>query len=218
MALKTRIEPIERELKLFLDAALGPKARSQMLADFATEVIEETKQQNRQILGAVPPYDTFVDGREGAPFSSVKPDGEIRAEFHLVHEALAWIHEQLQRHSPVLTGRYAKSHELFADGVDTENPNAAPPAAEYIFINTQPYARKIEGIRTRRGLTLRQPLSPQAPDGVYQAVAHLARQRFGNVVSIDFSYRTALGGMVIGGKAGDRSEMRNPAIVVKLRG
>jgi hypothetical protein len=165
-----------------------------MLAAFAAETIEEAKTQNKQVLGVVPPYDVFVDGREGAPLASVKPDGVIRAEFQLVNEALAWISTQLQLHSPVLTGRYAKSHELFADGVDTENPNIAPPAEEYVFMNIQPYARKIE-----RGM------SPQAPDGVYQAVATLAQRRFGNVARITFSYRTVTGGE------------RNPAIIVRLR-
>ena len=97
-------------------------------------------------------------------------------------------------HSPVLTGRFAKSHELFADGVDTENPNIAPPAEEYVFLNTQPYARKIERGR-----------SPQAPDGVYQAVATLAQRRFGNIARITFSYREVRGGE------------RNPAIIVRLR-
>ena len=154
-------------------------------------------------------YDIYVDNREGAPLTSVKPDGVIRAEFQLVNEALAWINTQLQMHSPVLTGRYAKSHELFADGVDTENPNAAPPAEEYVFLNIQPYARKIEDKRGH--------CRSQAPDGVYQAVATLAQRRFGNVAKITFSYRTAIGGEIIGGKAGDRSELRNPAIIVRLR-
>jgi len=206
MALKTRVQPIVRDLELFQSLDLGDKARSAMLAAFAAEAIAEAGQQNKQVLGVVPPYDVFVDGREGAPLTSVKPDGVIRAEFQLVNEALAWISTQLQIHSPVLTGRYAKSHELFADGVDTENPNVAPPAEEYVFINIQPYARKIE-----RGT------SPQAPDGVYQAVATLAQRRFGNVAKITFSYRTAIGGDIIGGKAGDRSKQRNPAIIVRLR-
>ena len=182
-----------------------------MLAAFAAETIEEAKQQNKQVLGVVPPYEVYVDGREGAPLASVKPDGIIRAEFQLVNEALAWISTQLQIHSPVLTGRYAKSHELFADGVETENPNAAPPAEEYVFLNTQPYARKIEGDQDEAAIV------PQAPDGVYQAVATLAQRRFGNVAKITFSYRTAIGGEIIGGKAGDRSELRNPAIIVRLR-
>jgi len=206
VAVKTRLQPIGRDYEVFLSEQLGPKVRSAMLAEFAAERITEAKEHNKKVLGVVPPHEIYVDGVEGAPLSSVRPDGTIRAEFELVLEALAWINTQLQIHSPVLTGRYAKSHELFADGVDTENPNAAPPAEEYVFMNIQPYARKLE-----RGL------SPQAPDGVYQAVATLAQRRFGNVAQITFSYRTAIGGKIIGGKAGDRSEMRNPAIIVRLR-
>ena len=205
MALSVRIQPISRELELLKNEALGPKARSAMLAAFAAEAIAEAAQQNAKVLGRVPPYDVYVDGSEGAPLTSVKPEGTIRAEFQLVNEALAWILEQLQKHSPVLTGRYASSHELFADGTDVGNPNAAPEAEEYVFLNTQRYARKIE-----RGQ------SPQAPDGVYQAVATLAQRRFGNVAKITFSYRTAIGGDIIGGRAGDRSDMRNPAIIVRL--
>jgi hypothetical protein len=194
MALKTRVQPIARDLELIQPQDLGPKAQSAMLAAFAAEAIEEAKLQNKQVLGAVPPYEVYVDGREGAPLGSVKPNGVIRAEFQLVFEALAWINTQLQIHSPVLTGRYAKSHELFADGVDTENPNDPPPAEEYVFVNIQPYARKIE-----------HGLSSQAPDGVYQAVATLARRRFGNVARITFTYQTIRGGE------------RNPAIIVRLR-
>ena len=86
-----------------------------------------------------------------------------------------------------------------------------------MFLNTQPYARKIEGYRGLGGVVHRAPSSPQAPDGVYQAVATLAQRKFGNVAKITFSYRTAIGGEIIGGKAGDRSKLRNPAIVVRLR-
>lgn len=206
MALSTRVQPISRDLELLFAQDLSPQARSQQLAAFAGETIEDAKETNRRVLGVVPPYTVTVDGREAAPLASVKPDGVVRAEFELVNEALAWINTQLQMHSPVLSGRYAKSHELFADGVDTENPNNAPPAQEYVFLNIQPYARKIE-----RGL------SSQAPDGVYQAVATLAQRRFGNVAKITFSYRTAIGGSVVGGRAGDRSDMRNPAIIVRMR-
>ncbi len=206
MALRVRIQPIARDVEVMFAEGLGPKARSAFLAAYAAEGIEEAKRQNAKALGRVPPYDVYVDGREGAALTSVKPDGFIRAEFELVNEALAWINTQLQMHSPVLSGRYSKSHELFADGVDTENPNAAPPADEYVFLNIQPYARKIE-----RGQ------STQAPDGVYQAVATLAQRRFGNVAKITFSYRTAIAGGIVGGRAGDRSKERNPAIIVRMR-
>ena len=195
MALATRVQPLARDFELMMAQDLGPKAQSAMLAAFAAETIDEAKAQNKKVLGAVPPHEIFVDGREGAPLTSVKPDGIIRVEFELVSEALAWIATQLELHSPKLTGRYAKSHELFADGTQADDPKSAPPAQEYTFTNIQPYARKIE-----RGK------SSQAPDGVYQAVATLAQRRFGNIAKIAFSYRTVMGGE------------RNPAIIVKLRG
>lgn len=207
MAVRTRVDPIDQDIALIIREELSPKARSEVLARFAGEVIEEAKQTNRRALGAVPPYTVTVDGKEGAALTTVKPDGLIVADFELIGETLAWIYTQLQMHSPVLSGRYAKSHELFADGVDTENPNNPPPASEYVFLNMQPYARKIE-----RGQ------SSQAPDGVYQAVATLAQRRFGNVAKITFGYRTAIGSGLVGGRRGDRSNLRNPAIIVKLRG
>lgn len=212
MSIRTRVEPINRDVELIFAQDLSPKARSVMLAEVAGEMIDEAKETNRKVLGVVPPLTITVDGREGAPLASVKPDGIIRGEFELINEALAWINTQLQIHSPVKSGRYAKSHELFADGVDTENPNDAPPAEEYVFINIQPYARKIEGIPG-----VREPQSSQAPDGVYQAVALLAQRRFGNVAKITFSYRTAIGGGLVGGRAGNRSSLRNPAIIVRMR-
>jgi hypothetical protein len=211
VGLSVRITPIRRDLDVMFKQGIGDKAQSAILAAFALEKIEEAKQQNKQALGVVPPYKTYVDGREGAPLESVKPNGVIRVEFQLVTEALAWIYEQLQKHSPVLTGQYANSHELFADGAQVANPNAAPPAEEYVFLNMQPYARKIEGDLSR------EPSSKQAPEGVYEAVATLAQAKFSRIGNIRFSYRTPIGGAIVGGRVGDRSTRRTPAIIVRLR-
>jgi len=211
VGLSVRITPVRRDLDVMFKQGIGDKAQSAILAKFALEKIEEAKTQNKQALGVVPPYKIYVDGRQGAPLESVKPNGTIRVEFQLVNEALAWIFEQLQKHSPVLTGRYANSHELFADGAQVDNPNAAPPAEEYVFLNTQPYARKIEGDLSR------EPSSKQAPEGVYEAVATLAQARFSRIGKIRFSYRTPIGGQIVGGRVGDRSTRRTPAIIVTLR-
>jgi len=212
VGLSVRITPVRRDLDVMFKQGIGDKAQSAILATFALEKIEEAKQQNKQALGVVPPYKIYVDGRQGAPLTSVKPDGVIRVEFQLVIEALAWIFEQLQRHSPVLTGQYANSHELFADGIQVDNPNMAPPAEEYVFLNTQPYARKIEGDLSR------EPSSKQAAEGVYEAVATLAQGKFGSrLAKIRFSYRTPIGGQIAGGPVGDRSTRRTPAIIVTLR-
>lgn len=195
MALSTKIEPLDRDIQLILSETLSPQARSAALAKFAGEEIDGALVHNTRVLGHAPPYTVAVDGRVGAPLQSVKPEGVIAAEFEVFSNVLVWIDEQLQIHSPVKTGRYKKSHILYADGVETSPTVIATAADEYAFVNSQPYSRKIE-----RGL------SPQAPDGVYQAVAVLAQGRFGNIAKVSFSYRAILGGE------------RNPAVIVRLRG
>lgn len=205
MSLKTRVEPIDRDIELMLSEDLSPKAQSRKFAEFASGQINEVREVNRTILGRLPRYTVSVDGRMGAALETVKPDGYVIAEFELFDDVLAWIGEQLEKHSPFLTGRYRKSHSVFADGIEVDLGAVIPNAAEYVFINSMPYARKIE-----RGQ------SSQAPDGVYQVVATLARRRFGNIAKIGFSYRTAISGNIIGGRAGDRSQQRNPAIIVTL--
>jgi hypothetical protein len=205
VSVQTRIEPIDRDIALMLSEELSPQGQSKVFAEFAGEQIEDAKQTNRQILGRMPRYTVAVDGRAGAPLETVKPDGVISAEFELFDDVLVWIAGQLETHSPRLSGRYAKSHTIFADGVEVDVGAKIPDAQEFVFISTLPYARKIE-----RGE------SSQAPDGVYQVVATLAQRRFGNIAKVTFSYRTALSGSLIGGRAGDRSSERNPAIIVRL--
>lgn len=212
MVVRTRVEPINRDIDLMLNEALSPAAQSAAFAEFAGEQIEDAKQTNRSILGRMPGYTVSVDGQAGAPLTSVKPDGVIVTEFELFNDVLAWIADQLEQHSPVGSGRdphpglYRKSHTLFADGQEVPVGNVVSPADEYVFINMEPYARKIE-----------LGSSSQAPDGVYQVIAILGQRRFGNVAKISFGYRTAISGAFVGGRAGNKSENRNPAIIVMPR-
>lgn len=186
MVISTRVDPVDRDIRLIIDQDLSPAAQSERLAAFAGEALADAEATNRAALGMTPPHHTFVDGREGAALASVRPNGVIVFEFDLVFDMLEWIGKQLVRNSPVLTGRYARSHRLFADGMEIQPGGTVPPAETYVFVNLQPYARKIE-----RGL------SDQAPDGVYQSVAALAKRRFGNIAAIKFSYRSIQEGGIV---------------------
>jgi hypothetical protein len=197
MSLTAKIDPIDRDVALLFDVELGPEARSKALADFAREQLSAAQETNRQALGMVPPHETFVDGRKGASVETVKPDGTIVFLFDLIEDALMWIGEHLPKESPVRTGKFAKSFILLADGVEVPMPGPIPPASEYVFANVQPYARKIE-----RGL------SAQAPDGVFQAIAVVAKGRFGNMAAIKFSYRALTGGMIMEYKSTARTTTR----------
>jgi len=215
MPFSATAEAFDKDLKIVLDEDLSPAAQSQALAEAAREALTEAVAQNTAALGHAPLHDTIVDGRTterdvlngGTTEFSVRPDGTIVYEFHLVADVFAYIDEQLRKHSPVGQGSdphpglYRASHAFFADG-QAADPLNAPPAREYVFVNTQPYARKIE-----RGV------SSQAPDGVYQAVAALAAGRFGNIARIAYDFRSVQGARV----RGRRSELPNPAIVITLR-
>lgn len=230
MVVRTKVEPINRDIELMLSDELSPAARSEIFAEYAGEQIEEAKKIDAGILGQVPRYTVSVDGQVGAALTSVKPDGVIVAEFNVLIDALAWIEDQLIKHSPVGSGRdphpglYQRSHALFADGQEINVGDKIPDAEEYVFINDQPYARKIEGGPGKVAI------SPQAPEGVYQVVAHLAASRFGDVAKITFTFQAFIGGSVgtwaattkMSSKghasAWARAEWlsRQPAIVVKI--
>jgi hypothetical protein len=219
MRIQTKIEPIDRDIDLIFAKDLSPQARSTELAEFAKEALAEAVQQNERALGHIPPHETFVDGSPGRSVDTVAPDGTIVFEFELLTDLFAWVHDQLVTHSPVRSGRYSKSHLFYADDTEIDITGQIPQASEYVFVNVQPYARKIE-----RGE------SPSAPEGVYEAVATLARQRFGNVARIRFEYRVPVGGTALEAWAGrtrqsrrigkQRSSERNrrqPAIVITVK-
>lgn len=231
MSVRVRVDPIDRDIQILLADTLSPQARSKMVADLARQQLAEAEEINRAALGRVPQHETFVDRRATEDLESVNPDhGEIVFEFDILLDLFSWIANELEKHSPVgqgpdarpgHPGLYKASHAFFADGELIEPGANVPEADRYVFVNVQPYSRKIE-----RGL------SRQAPDGVYQVVATLASRRFGNVATIRFGYEVPLGGainawaqttkLVRKGRAmkpADRAEWlrRQPAIVITVR-
>lgn len=220
MAVKTRIEPIDRDVKLIIAETLSPAARSKMLADGARAILSEADATNRQVLGRIPKNKTYVDGSEGAALESVRPDGVIVREYEMVIDLLVFIAEELKRVSPVLSGRYRSSHSLFADGVEVPVGATIPDAEEYVFLSDLPYSRKIEGSAGRA------PESPKAPKGVYEITAAKANSRYSNVAKTRFGWRSPFHSY--GGKAsahrkrrgvwsgGHEWETRVPAIFVRM--
>lgn len=173
--------PLRQIVEGLISRDLSPEAQQRAFAGFAREKLAEAIEINRQATGRAVPFEQVVDGVKGAALESVKPDGgRILFLFDVdANEMLTWISDQLVKHAPRLTGRYIDSFRLFAGGRELA-PGAPLPQGdvEIVFLNVQPYARRIE-----RGW------SDQAPDGVFQAVAALARAHFGNRAFIKFSFR-----------------------------
>jgi hypothetical protein len=204
------IDPIDIEIAALIDDSFSPRVRSVAIAGFAREALGEAEAINLAALGFTPAHSTTVDGRAGASEDAVRPDGEIVYVFDLLPDMFDWILDMLRQFAPVRSGRFRASFELYADGVLVDVEGEIPPAKEYVFVSSAVYAREIEGDASRS------PESQQAPNGVFEAVAALAQQRFGNQANIRFSYRAPFDGQLLTGKPGDRAETRTPAIVVSM--
>ncbi|TDR90296.1 hypothetical protein [Enterovirga rhinocerotis] len=188
---RTRIQGASVSLEVAFPEIFSAAERSKAFAEYAREQIGHANQVNAAVLGRPAPYATIVDGRRGGSLDSVRPDGQIVAEWDLISPTIEYVREQLIKHSPVgragdrrpgHPGLYRSSHVLIIDGRPQEDGAPLPPLfEEAVFASTVPYARKIEN-----------GLSSQAPDGVYEAVAMLAQRRFGNVARIGFSWRSLL--------------------------
>lgn len=205
MVVRTFIQPVDTKVRITLSDLLPVEMRSALFADMAGTVIEAAKETNKRALGYVPPYSVSVQrgssdqiSQSGSSSRALTISGQnlpalrsldigdsVVAEFELIGEALDWISDQLETHSPVKTGTYQKSHLLLADGVPVKQGDPLPLAKVYLFINAVPYARKIE-----------KGSSSQAPNGVYHAVATLASQRFGNSAKISFGWESLPSGAI----------------------
>lgn len=155
----------------------------------------------------------ITDGMPRRDYKDVRPFGKI--EFvarHDLAEAVRWALSELQRRSPVLTGRYASSHIVLLNGKEIEGNiwdtlrKAKNGTDRVQIVNTQPYARKIERATASKksGRRARKALSRQARSGVYQPVLRALVNRFGRSMFFDFKYVKIESGVKVWGAAGGR--------------
>lgn len=184
----TRIESLDKDIEVILKNDLSPEARSRAFGQFAREVIEETDAQNDSVAGRDVKYQTFVDGAKSDNLESAK--SVIVAEWETLTDSFEWIEEQLILHSPRgpdVNGHYGESHVFLADGVEANPAKPPPDMTEGTFINSKKYARKLEKLYA-----------------VYQTVASLAADRFGQSVRVRYTFANYAG-------------ERQPAIVITPR-
>lgn len=151
--------------------------RRQALIKAAKEAHAEAAAINVRALGHPVESVTIVDGRRGAPMESVKAGGVVVHLFAVHQAAIEFTAETLSRLSPWDTGLYENSHLLLVNGEEVEWGAAIGVDDVVTFVNLLPYARRLE-----------QGWSDQAPDGVYEVASEIVRARFGNIVTVRFSY------------------------------
>lgn len=138
----------------------------------------------------------ITDGVPNRDWKLVKPFGKIEfARRPAMAECVRWILAELIAKSPVGPGRnghYRDKHVLMINGVQAANEDLdkVKPTDRVQIVNTQPYAKKIEGAKADRKAKLKRERgsSRQAPSGVYQVVQREAIARYGRSIFIDFKY------------------------------
>lgn len=144
----------------------------------------------------------------------VKPFGKIEFVARTsIADAVLWALTELQKKSPVLTGRYASSHTVMINNAEVQgNIRVAlmkVKAGDKVqIVNPQPYARKIESATASKktGRQKRRALSKQARGGVYRPVLRSVVQRWGKSVYVEFKYVKLNLGVKVWGKAGGKSK------------
>jgi hypothetical protein len=226
MPVRARIDPVERVTEAQIRADLQLPDQKKAAADFVRAGIAEADSTNQRILGRVPPRTITVDGRKGAALETVNPNGgNVVVEYEIFVDVLRQIANLLLERSPVRSGKYRRGHTLFADGREVPIGGEIPLADEYVFINTVPYARKIEVGKTKAG----RAFVIQVPNRIYERTAKDAKSRFGNSADISFGYRQAQGAYTLrrtnasgntGGGRNDRhagASLTSPSITVRTR-
>lgn len=195
-----------------LTAANAKAAADRMRERLRRQLIAQAQRARREVEGrqGVSPTVTVVDDRRGKTEWNVKPGGRIVYLFDAVPRAHADLMAHLRQIAPV--DMVDPDDRVFRDsftqlvGEAEAAIGAMKPGEEVTVVNRQPYSRRLE-----LGWSL------QAPDGVFEVAAKWLRSRWGKAVDVRFTY-VGLDGMErIGGKVGNRSKLRHPAIILKSK-
>lgn len=156
-------ESFEQEIRM-ATAGISPEAINRALADFARAELRKA-----QAAGASRVYQLYVNGRPAASEYEVTAPGPIVYQFSLWDEIINFAISELQRRSPVRSGRFRRSFIVLVDGQLVSAARDVPAMSEIIITNFQPYIRKAEaGLLGTKRFTIF--------DGTKRALA----RRFGN--------------------------------------
>lgn len=152
-------------------------------------IVSTAKREHAAIMGDEPRPTSFiriVDGMVGAAEERVKPDGVIIYQYQRIAEVVQFAMETLFDLSPVLTGAYRNAHQMMLNGMVVANLANWRSGDEVTITNTLPYSRKIEVGK------MKMKVSGSAE--VYQQARRKIAARFGNVVSVQFTFRAVIDG------------------------
>lgn len=156
----------------------------------------------------------ITDGMPRRAPDQVKPFGKIIfAARPNMAEVVQWALTELQKKSPVLTGRYVSTHTVMINNHEIRGNiwaalRAIKDTDRVQIVNPQPYARKIEGATARKatkkrhGREKRAGISAKAKNGVYRAVLRDLVNRYNRSMFFDYQLVNLKTGVKVWGKQG----------------
>jgi hypothetical protein len=204
-----------------------------MVAKDIVVAIEETKRNVQSFIAATAKrlhaevmatdprptnFRRWVDGVEGAREERVKPSGIIQYRYSRLELVAQFAMETLFDKSPVgepgdprpgHPGFYRNNHIMYLNGVAVTNLKDWKAGDEIAIANAVPYSRVIELGKMK----MRVP----GTDHVYQQAEQIVKRRYGNVANIRFTFRGIGGLQMVGGRLGNKSDNRYPALVITER-
>ena len=197
---------------------LFPAQVEALLEDAARREKARVLAEQTQRAGIAPTTETIVDGRRGAPIDAATDKSTIIIEYEYLREIAAWLLDTLERGAVRgESGVYSRSFVLLVDGVEAQVSAITHDTQSFVVANTQPYARRLEVGKTRRGDAF---ILDDSRYRFIDSIAKVAKGRFGNMaqvrhafVGLDNAYRLRRAQ----GKRRDRqagAEMTYPAIRV----
>lgn len=143
----TVMDTFARDIRLATQD-IEPAKINAALAAFAKSELQKAIQSGE----ASSTFDRYVNARKGAPEESVNAPGPILYVFSYWPNIIRAALEELRRHVPVKSGRYASGFIVLADGAVVRRYADIGPESEVIILNVRPYTRKMEvGANGARG-------------------------------------------------------------------
>ena len=140
----------QRQFKIIVDRNYGETGRREIISRAATKLRDDISRSNEALTGRRSAVREFVDGVEGAAFSSIKPGGEIRFVFEVnfaLAQAIISILYQSSPYDPTPDGQphYRDSHFVIVDDVIVNPPYDEITSFErMLIINDRVYSNFLE--------------------------------------------------------------------------
>lgn len=228
----------------------GDMTLSQLLEFTKSSLIVTADQVLREEIdnGFPKDYVTIVDGNKNKAVQNVHPLGKIEfAAKRDISEIILFTYQGLLERSPVDTGRYKSSHYVFLNGTQVATDLSSLEAwlktepqinlnDKVRFVNIQPYARRLERLGVRSGVTQARTRNKKQrdgtsksylnqPNGAYFLTARAVSSKFKRNTSIRFTFITGgqlgIAGSFKTGRRGRNSSGRPylyPSIIISVGG